>query len=199
MCIVSVDKNWFAAVGREHQAARERVAVFDQSSFAKFLLVGPDAEAALSWICANNVARPVGALTYTQMLNPKGGIECDLTVARISNNAYYIITGTGFATHDFHWIQRHIPTGMNAQLVDVTSAEAVLSVMGPDSRAVLQRLTQADLSNHAFPFGTVQEIGVAGAPVKALRVTYVGNLGWELHVPVEFAVNVYDALVSGGG
>ena len=104
-------QNWFDAVGREHRAARERVALFDQTSFAKFLMVGRDAEAALSWICANDVAKPPGSLTYTQMLNARGGIECDLTVARLAEDRFYIVTGTGFATHDFDWIARNIPTG----------------------------------------------------------------------------------------
>ncbi len=190
--------NWFDAVGREHQACRERVVVIDQTSFAKFLMVGRDAEAALSWICANNVAKPRGAIVYTQMLNAKGGIECDLTVARLAPDEFYIVTGTGFATHDFHWIARSIPAGLDARLVDVTSAYAVLSLMGPKARDVLAPLTSDDVSNAAFPFGRVRRISVAGAPVTALRVTYVGELGWELHVPTEFVVPVYEALMAAG-
>jgi 4-methylaminobutanoate oxidase (formaldehyde-forming) len=190
--------NWFDAVGREHKACRERVAVFDQTSFAKFLLAGRDAEKALSWIAANNVAKPPGHLVYTQMLNARGGIECDLTVARLSPTEYYIVTGTGFATHDFDWIARSIPDGLDARLLDVTSANAVLSVMGPKSRELLQSLTEHDLSNAAFPFGRVKRITVAGSPLLALRVTYVGELGWELHIPVEFAASVYAALMEAG-
>jgi len=190
--------NWFDAVGREHKAAREAAVLFDQSSFAKFVLKGPDAEDALSWICANNMAKPVGALTYTQMLNDKGGIECDLTVARIAHDEFYIVTGTGFATHDFDWIRRNVPQGMNAQLFDVTSANAVLSLMGPKARDILQAVTRDDVSNAAFRFGTAQRIGIAGCPVLALRVTYVGELGWELHLPTEYAVNVYQALMQAG-
>ena len=191
--------NWHAAVGREHRAAREAAVLIDQTSFAKFALKGPDAEAALSWICANDVARPVGSLVYTQMLNDKGGIEADLTVVRRARDEYYIVTGTGFATHDFNWIARNIPAGMNAQLFDITSAHAVLSLMGPRARDILQQVTRADLSNAAFPFGTAQGIGIAGAPVLALRVTYVGELGWELHFPVEYAPAVYAALHGAGG
>src|SRR5258708_28270662 len=178
-------QNWFEPVGAEHRAARERVAVFDQTSFAKFLLVGRDAEAALSWIAANDVSRPAGSLVYTQMLNRRGGIECDLTVSRLAEDSYYIVTGTGFATHDFAWIQANIPSGLEARLIDVTSAYGVLSLMGPRSRAVLGQVAETDLGNAAFPFGSWREIMVAGAPVRALRVTYVGELGWELHVPVE--------------
>jgi 4-methylaminobutanoate oxidase (formaldehyde-forming) len=190
--------NWFEAVAREHHAVRNHVGLFDQSSFAKFLLIGRDAEAALSWICANNVAKPPGSLIYTQMLNAKGGIECDLTVARLTADKYYIITGTGFATHDADWITRNIPPGIDAHLVDVTSAYATLSLMGPSARAVLQQLTQSDISNAAFPFATARQIHVAGAPVLALRVTYVGELGWELHIPTEFALTVYDAIMHAG-
>ncbi|HMA14834.1 MAG TPA: FAD-dependent oxidoreductase [Kiloniellaceae bacterium] len=190
--------NWFDAVGREHKAAREAAVLFDQSSFAKFVLKGPDAEDALSWICANNVAKPVGSLTYTQMLNDKGGIECDLTVARTAHDEFYIVTGTGFATHDFDWIRRNIPEGMNAQLFDVTSANAVLSLMGPKARDILAAVTRDDVSNAAFRFGMARRIGIAGCPVLALRVTYVGELGWELHLPTEYAVNVYEALVQAG-
>jgi len=191
-------QNWFDAVGREHKAARERVAIFDQTSFAKFMLVGRDAEKALSWIAANDVTKPPGHLVYTQMLNDRGGIECDLTVGRLSPSEYYIVTGTGFATHDFDWISRSIQDGLDASLIDVTSAHAVLSVMGPRSRDVLQSLTDHDLSNAGFPFGRVKRIAIAGAPVLALRVTYVGELGFELHIPVEFAASVYDALMEAG-
>jgi sarcosine dehydrogenase len=191
-------QNWFSAVGHEHQATRERVAVFDQTSFAKFLLVGREAEDALSWIAANHVAKPPGHIVYTQMLNARGGIECDLTVGRLSPTEYYIVTGTGFATHDFDWISRSIPDGLDARLIDVTSSHAVLSVMGPHSRDVLQALTDNDMSNAAFPFGSLKRITLAGAPVLALRVTYVGELGWELHIPVEFAASVYDALMAAG-
>ncbi|API53853.1 FAD-dependent oxidoreductase [Rhizobium leguminosarum] len=192
-------QNWFDAVGREHKAVREAAVIFDQTSFAKFVLKGRDAEAVLSWIAANDVARPVGSLVYTQMLNDKGGIECDVTVARIAENEYYIVTGTGFATHDFDWIARNIPAEMHAELVDVTSAYSVLSLMGPNSRAVLEKVTGSDVSNAAFPFGKVRTIGIAGCPVRALRITYVGELGYELHIPVEYATTVYDVLMASGG
>jgi 4-methylaminobutanoate oxidase (formaldehyde-forming) len=190
--------NWFEAVGREHRAARERVAIFDQTSFAKFLVVGRDAERALAWICAGDVAKAPGTLVYTQMLNPRGGIECDLTVSRIAEDAYYIVTGTAFATHDRDWIERNIPAGVDARLIDVTSAYTTLSLMGPRARDVLQAVVREDVSNHAFPFGRVRTVMIAGAAVRALRVTYVGELGWELHVPTESAVAVYAALMAAG-
>ncbi|ARN81539.1 GcvT family protein [Methylocystis bryophila] len=189
---------WFDAVGREHHACRDRAALFDQTSFAKALLVGRDAEAALSWIAANDVAKPPGSVIYTQMLNRKGGIECDLTVTRLERDRYYIVTGTGFATHDFDWIERSIPEGLDATLINVTSSNAVLALMGPRAREILSSCCADDVSNAAFPFMTAREIKVAGAPVTAIRVTYVGELGWELHVPVEFAVSVYDRLMEAG-
>ncbi len=191
-------QNWFEAVGREHLACREAAVIIDQTSFAKFTLKGPDSMAAMDWICANDVYKPVGSLTYTQMLDDRGGIQCDLTVARVAHDEFYVVTGTGFATHDFDWIQRSIPAGANAQLVDVTSAWSVLSLMGPNSRAVLQAVTAADMSNEAFPFATMQTIGIAGCPVRALRITYMGELGRELHLPVEYAPRVYDTLMAAG-
>ena len=191
-------QNWFAAVGREHRALRDSVAVIDQTSFAKFALKGPDALAALQWICSNNIDKPIGALTYTQMLDDRGGIQCDLTVCRVATDEFYLVTGTGFATHDFDWISRSIPAGLNAQLFDVTSAYAVLSLFGPRSRDVLSKITGADVSNEAIRFGSFATIGIAGCPVRALRVTYVGELGWELHLPVESATAVYDRLMAAG-
>lgn len=190
--------NWHDAVGREHRACRDGVVIFDQTSFAKFALKGPDAESALSWIAANDVAKPVGSLIYTQMLNDRGGIEADLTVVRKARDEYYIVTGTGYATHDFDWIARNIPPDANAQLFDITSSNAVLSLMGPKARDVLQQVTRADVSNAAFPFGTAKTIGIAGCPVLAMRVTNVGELGWELHFPVEYATSVYAALHEAG-
>ncbi len=189
--------NWFDAVGREHKAAREAAVLIDQTSFAKFVLQGPDAEAALSHIAANRVDRPVGSLIYTQMLNDKGGIEADVTVVRLSHDSYYIVTGTGFATRDFHWISKGL-TGFNATLTDITSSNSVLSLMGPRARDILTRVCPDDISNAAFPFATARHISVAGCTVMALRVTYVGELGWELHFPADMAVTVYTALMAAG-
>lgn len=191
-------QNWFSHVGAEHRRTRERASLFDQTSFAKFLVVGRDAERALDWICAGDIRKPRGALTYTQMLNSRGGVECDLTVTRLADDRFYIVTGTGFATHDFDWIASNIGETLHAQVIDVTSAYACLALMGPRSRDILAALTDADVANDAFPFLTMQELCVAGAPTFALRVTYVGELGWELHIPVEFACAVYDALVAAG-
>jgi 4-methylaminobutanoate oxidase (formaldehyde-forming) len=191
-------QNWFEPVGDEHRHVREAVGVFDQSSFAKYELSGPDAMKALDWICANDVNKPVGRLTYTQLLNTRGGIEADLTVARIADDRFYTVTGTGFRTHDFGWISDHIPAGLDCTLSDITEDWGTLSLMGPKARDVLAGVTTADVSNAAFPFGHVREIEIAGATVRALRVTYVGELGWELHIPIKALGEVYDALMAAG-
>jgi 4-methylaminobutanoate oxidase (formaldehyde-forming) len=190
--------NWFTHVAGEHRATRNTAALFDESSFAKFMVVGRHAQAALSWICANDVTRQPGTVVYTQMLNRNGGIECDLTVSRLSADAYYLITGTAFGTHDGAWIARNIPDDLDARLVDVTSQYATLGLMGPRAREILQRVTGDDVSNTAFPFATWREIRIAGLPVRALRITYVGELGWELHVEVRHAAAVYDELMAAG-
>jgi sarcosine dehydrogenase len=191
-------QNWFGPVGDEHRLVRERVGVFDQSSFAKYELSGRDALKALDWICANDVSKPVGRLTYTQLLNTRGGIEADLTVARLAEEKFYIVTGTGFRTHDFGWIRDHIGTDLDATLTDVTEAFGTLSLMGPRARDVLFQVTPSDVSNDAFPFGHVREIQIAGHTVRALRVTYVGELGWELHIPIAATGEVFDALMHAG-
>jgi len=191
-------QNWFAPVGDEHRAVREAVGVFDQSSFAKYEMTGADAVKALDWICANDVTKAPGRLTYTQLLNSRGGIECDLTVARLAQDHFYIVTGTGFRTHDAAWISEHVPAGLDARLVDVSEDFGTLSLMGPKARNVLADVTAADVSNDAFAFGHVRLLDIAGHRVRALRVTYVGELGWELHVPLQATGEVFDALMAAG-
>jgi glycine cleavage system T protein len=191
-------QNWFSAVGDEHRHVREAVGIFDQSSFAKYEMTGPDALKALDWVCANDVGKSVGRLTYTQLLNTRGGIEADLTVARLAEEKFYIVTGTGFRTHDLGWIEDHIPDDLDVTLRDVTEDFGTLSLMGPKARDVLAAVTDADVSNAGFPFGHVREIAIAGHVVRALRVTYVGELGWELHVPIDAIGTVFDALMAAG-
>ncbi len=191
-------QNWFPHVGNEHKAVREGAGLFDQSSFAKYEMRGRDAAAALDGIMANRLPA-VGKLAYTQMLNTRGGIECDLTVARLAEDHFYLVTGTGFRTHDFAWIADHIPAGMDAAISDVTEAFGTLSLMGPKARDVLAKVTAADVSNAGFAFGVVREVSIAGHRLRALRITYVGELGWELHVPIAAIGDVYDALMAVGG
>jgi len=190
-------QNWFPCAGAEHRAVREAVGLFDQSSLAKFRVQGPDATAVLQRLCANDVDVAPGRIVYTQMLNARGGIECDLTVSRLGEDAYLIVTIAAAATHDADWIRRGIGAARVA-LTDVTSALTVLGVMGPRSRELLARVTGADLSPAAFPFGTAREIEIGYAMVRATRITYVGELGWELDVPAEFAANVYETTVAAG-
>ncbi|MBL8665070.1 MAG: FAD-dependent oxidoreductase, partial [Candidatus Odyssella sp.] len=191
--------NWLAWSAAEHRAAREAVAVFDQTSFSKFLLEGRDAEAVLQRLCANDMAVPPGRMVYTGMLNARGGYETDLTCTRLAADRYLIVTGTAQTVRDADWIRRNIPADARAVLTDVGSAYAVLSVMGPRSRDLLARLSAADFSNAAFPFATMRPVDLGYARVLAGRITYVGELGWELYVPTEFAVAVYEALAAAGG
>ena len=191
-------QNWFEASAAECKAVREAVALFDQSSFAKFRLEGRDACAVLNRVCANDVDVAPGKLVYTQWLNEKGGIEADLTVTRLSDTAYLIIGGAETETKDFNWLKRHTAADAYAVLTNVTSAMGVLSIMGPNSRALLQSLSPNDLSDGAFGFGTSQEIELGYAVIRASRITYVGELGWELYVPSEFMAGVYDAIIAAG-
>jgi len=190
--------NWFDWAAEEHRAAREAVAIFDQTSFSKFLLQGRDAEAVLQRLCANDVAVAAGRMVYTGMLNARGGYETDLTVTRLASDRYMIVTGSAQTTRDADWIRRNIAADAHATLTDIGSNYAVLSVMGPRSRALLARVTKADVSNEAFPFATMRPLDLGYATVLAGRITYVGELGWELYVPAEFAVAVYETLSEAG-
>ncbi len=192
-------QNWFENTAAECRAVREAVGLFDQSSFAKFRLEGRDACAVLNRICANDVDVAPGKLVYTQWLNDKGGIEADLTVTRLSATAYLIVTGAETETRDFNWLTRHIPDDAHAVATNVSSAMGVISIMGPRARALLQSLSPNDLSDAAFPFATSHDIELGYAIVRASRITYVGELGWELYIPTEFMTGVYDAIVAGGG
>ncbi len=191
-------QNWFPYSAEEHRAVREAVGLFDQTSLAKFLLQGRDAQAIAQRVFANDMAAPPGAVVYTAMLNRRGGFEADLTVTRIADDAYMIVNGGGIATRTFEWIKRNVPDSAHAFLTDVSSAYGVLGVMGPRSRDLLSRLTDADLSNDAFPYMASREIALGYATVRATRITYEGELGWELYVPVEFMPRAYDAIVEEG-
>ena len=191
-------QNWFANHAAEHRAAREKVALFDQSGFSKFILKGPNLLEGLQRLCGNNVDVPVGKTVYTGLFNQRGGFECDLTLVRLAPDEFYLVSGTAQTVRDADWIRRHLRPEQDGGLVDVTSAFGVLGVMGPNSRALLSRLTEADLSNAAFPFATAQQIGLGLATGRAVRITYVGELGWELHVPMDQLALVYDRLMEAG-
>ncbi len=189
---------WSPAIGVEHLACRESAAMFDFTSFAKFEVRGPGAAGFLEGLCDNRVARAEGTLTYTQMLNEDGGIECDFTVTHLAADRFRIITGTAFGQHDLSWVRDHAPAGGSVQVEDVTSAHACIGLWGPKARAILQPLTTTDLGNAAFPFMTARRLAIGSVPCLALRVTYVGELGWELYCPSEFGLRLWDTIWEAG-
>ena len=191
-------QNWFEHSAAEHRAVREGVALFDQSSFGKFRLEGRDAVTVLNRVCANNVDVAAGRVVYTQWLNDRGGIEADLTVTRLSETAFMIVGGAETEVRDFYWLKRQIPDDAHCVLTNVTSSMGVLSIMGPKARDLLQSLTSADMSHAGFPFATSHEIELGYAVVRASRITFVGELGWELYVPTEFMQHVYGHIVEAG-
>jgi heterotetrameric sarcosine oxidase gamma subunit len=190
--------NWLAWSAAEQSNTRTAVTVFDQTSFSKYLMVGADSEATLQWLCTADVGVEIGKAVYTGMLNERGTYESDVTVTRTGADEFFIVSSAATTERDKDHIRRSMPAGARASLVDVTSAYAVFGVMGPNSRDLLATLTDADLSDDAFPFGTSQLISLGYATVRATRITYVGELGWELYVPAEFAVGVYQDLMEAG-
>jgi glycine cleavage system aminomethyltransferase T/glycine/D-amino acid oxidase-like deaminating enzyme len=186
---------WSPAIGAEHVACRERAALFDESSFAKIEVAGPGAAAYLEWLCDNRVARGVGQITYTQMLNARGGIECDFTVTRVEDELFSIVTGTAFGNHDLSWIRRNAPDDGSVRVSDVTSRWACFGLWGPRARDVLAPLTPDPLD---FGYMTMRELAVGDVPVRALRVTFTGERGWELYCPTEFGAGLWRALWEAG-
>ncbi len=191
-------QNWFVAAQAEADALKNDVVFFDQSSFAKFEVLGKDACLVLNYISCNNVDVAVGKIVYTQWLNERGGIEADLTITRLVADRFLIVTGAVPQTRDMAWLIRHIPDGAHCAALDVTSGLPMLSIMGPKSRALLEKLSGADLSNAAFPFGTSQELEIGYARVRAGRITYVGELGWEIYIEAEFAAHVIETVLAAG-
>jgi len=191
-------QNWFEHAAAEHRAAREAVVVFDQTSFAKFRVEGADALRVLNRVSANEVDVVPGTAVYTQWLNERGGIEADLSVTRCGETSFLVVTGAATGLRDYHWLRDHAREAKHLELLDVTEELAVLSVMGPGSRELLTPLTAADLSNAAFPYRASREIEVAGVPLRATRISYVGELGWELYVAVTWAPQLFRALRDAG-
>jgi 4-methylaminobutanoate oxidase (formaldehyde-forming) len=191
-------QNWFEYSANEHMAIRENVGVYDLSSMANFLVQGRDALKMLQYACCNDVDVPLGKVVYTQMLNERGGIEADITVTRLALDKFFVVSPGASGVRDYDTLNRHIGADDFVTLTEVTSAYTMLAVMGPKSRDLLENLTDADLSNEAFPFATAQEIDIAYARPLAIRMSFVGELGWELYIPTEFSNNVFDALVKEG-
>ena len=191
-------RHWSPAIGAEAMATRQSAALFDETSFSKMEIVGPGALGFLERLTDNRVDRPVGRITYTQMLNRRGGIECDFTVTRLGEDRFWIVTGTAFGNHDLGWIRRHAPDDGSVEVRDLTSARACLGIWGPAAREIVGSLTDDDLSTDGFPYMSARQISVGSVPVLALRVTYVGELGWELYCPTEFGLALWDALWQAG-
>jgi glycine cleavage system T protein len=191
-------RNWSTAIPAEHLATRERAGLFDQTSFAKIEVDGPGARDFLQKLCDNDVEKPSGAVVYTQMLNERGGIECDFTVTRLSDDLFRIVTGTAFGVHDMDWMLRHLPDDGSVRVRDVTTEFACVGIQGPRSRDILSSVCDDDLSNEAFGYMKAREISVGGVPCLALRVTYVGELGYELYPPMERGGELWDALFEAG-
>ncbi|MCP4072528.1 MAG: FAD-dependent oxidoreductase [Hyphomicrobiales bacterium] len=191
--------NWYEHTAHECRAARQAVVLMDISSFGKTLVQGRDACAFLQWMCVSNIQVPAGKLVYTHMLNSKGGIECDVTIDRLSEDCFMIYSSAGVHYRDLNWMQKHIASDQHVTLTDVTAAYSVLNLQGPKSRELLQSVTSTDLSGSAFPFLTAQEIEIGYAGIRAKRMTFIGELGWELQMPSEFVQDVYDIIIQAGG
>jgi 4-methylaminobutanoate oxidase (formaldehyde-forming) len=191
-------EHWSPAIGAEALATRQAAGLFDESSFAKIEVDGAGALAFLQYLCDNDIDRPAGSIVYTQMLNRRGGIECDFTITRLADDRFLIVTGTAFGNHDLGWIRKHLPDDGSVRVRDVTSARACFGLWGPRARDILAPLSRDDVSDAGFPYMTAREISVAEVPVLALRVTYVGELGWELYPPAEYGRALWNALWTAG-
>jgi dimethylglycine dehydrogenase len=190
--------NWHSAVGDECRAVRSSVGVLDQSSFAKYELSGPGARALLDRLCANKLPKANGRMVLTQMCTPRGGIECDVTITKLAEDHYYVVSAAATELHDYDWIARHVPDDGSVTLTNTSSAVGVLTLAGPRSRELLQALTRTDCSNKAFRFFRCKSMRIGMAPVRALRLSFVGELGYELHLPMEYQRHVYDLLMAEG-
>jgi 4-methylaminobutanoate oxidase (formaldehyde-forming) len=190
--------HWSPAIGAEHTATRERAGLFDESSFAKLEISGTGAATFLESLCDNHVARGVGRLTYTQMLNSRGGIECDFTVTRQEEEVFLIVTGTAFGNHDLSWLRSHLPGDGSVRVADVTARWACFALWGPRARDIISPLTPDDVGDDTFPYMTMRDITIGDVPVRALRVTFVGELGWELYCPSEYGAGLWRTLWEGG-
>jgi 4-methylaminobutanoate oxidase (formaldehyde-forming) len=191
-------EHWDPAIGAEALSTRQAAALFDESSFAKIEVSGPGACTFLQGLCANDIDVEQGRIVYTQMLNRRGGIETDFTVTRLAVDRFFIVTGTAVGNHDLGWIRKHLPADGSVDVRDLTSGRACFGLWGPRARDILSPLAKDDLSNDAFPYLTSREVSIGNVPVVALRVTYVGELGWELYPPTEYGAALWDAIWAAG-
>lgn len=190
--------NWSRAIGYEHLMTRQNAGLFDETSFNKIEVRGPGALKFLQYLCSNDMDKPVGTVIYTQMLNSRGGIECDFTITRVAEDRFLVITGTAFGVHDFTWMHLNMPADGSVEIEDVTSKYACLGLWGPKARTILEKVTKDDVSNEAFPYMTYQNITVGDVPCLAMRVTFVGELGWEFYCPMEYGARLWDTLWEAG-
>jgi glycine cleavage system T protein len=190
--------NWFEHQAAEHMAVRKGVGMYDLTSMGKYIVQGKDARETLQYLCSNNMDVPIGKVVYTPMLNKRGGFECDVSITRIADCQYFIVTAAGTVIHDLDHMVRNFLPEKNVTITDVTHGYAMLAVMGPESRDLLSELTNEDLSNEAFPYATAKEMDIAYARPLAMRMSYVGELGWELYIPTNFAAVVFDAIIKAG-
>ena len=191
-------REWSPTVAAEHVATRERVALFDLTPFAKFELTGPGALGALQRLASNQMDRPVGSITYTSMLTPSGGIKCDLTVTRLAVERFLVVTGGAMGLHDLEWIRSHLPNDRSVSVADISTDLCCIGLWGPRARDLLIAVCEDDLSNGAFPYLTAKDVSVGEVPALALRISYVGELGWEIYAPTEQGLRLWDTLWQAG-
>ncbi len=191
-------REWSPTVAAEHVATRERVALFDLTPFAKFEVVGPGALKGLQRLAANQMNKPVGSITYTPMLTPSGGMKCDLTITRLAEDRFMVVTGGGMGLHDLHWIESHLPDDGSVSVADISSGSCCIGLWGPRARDLLSRVCDDDISNDGFPYMTAKPITIAEVPALALRISYVGELGWEIYAPSEHGLRLWDVLWEAG-
>ncbi len=191
-------REWSPTVAAEHAATRERGALFDLSPFAKFEVTGPGALGALQRLASNQMNKPIGSITYTAMLTPRGGIKCDLTVTRLGEERFLVLTGGAMGLHDLDWIRSHLPDDRSVSVADISSGQCCLGLWGPRSRELLSRVCEDDVSDAGFPYMTAKPITVGGVPSLALRISYAGELGWEIYAPAEQGLRLWDSLWEAG-
>ncbi|HZQ06041.1 MAG TPA: glycine cleavage T C-terminal barrel domain-containing protein, partial [Anaerolineae bacterium] len=189
---------WSPIIAAEHAATRERAGLFDLTAFTKLEVKGAGALAFLQRLAANQMDRPVGHVTYTAMVNERGGIETDLTVTRIAPDTFWVITGGGMGMHDLAWLKKHLPDDESVTITDLTSAYATLGLWGPRARDLIQRVSSDDFSNQGFSYVTSKEVYIGYVPVRAIRISYAGELGWELYTPTEYGAKLWDTLWDAG-
>lgn len=191
-------KEWSPIIAAEHAATRERVAMFDLTPFAKFEVSGPGALQVLQHLSANQIDRPIGTITYTSMLTPSGGINCDLTITRLGEDRFMIVTGWGMSRHDLQWIQSNLSTDVSLKIADISPDHCCIGLWGPKARDVLSRITNADITNAAFPYMSAKRITIVDVPALALRISYAGELGWEIYAPTEHGQQLWDLISEAG-